>query len=205
LPIATACAVLSHPVIHILFGPQYERAGNLVVAMSFAGILMILNSVVINATFGCGRLWHGFFINLSWLILFLVIGCVLIPAWGAAGLAWTFVLSYAPLALSGGIYVVKVLGAKFKKIPLLLAMTALAFSGAIVLHKALQGTPLLISGCVMILILVLSEWVWVCDDRERIELRSHCLAFVRPLFLRRLASPRVCPQTARATVINRQY
>jgi O-antigen/teichoic acid export membrane protein len=174
LPIAAGCAVLSTPVILLLFGAQYERAGDLVVAMSFAGILMILNSVVINATFGSGYLWHGFLINLSWLILFLVIGYLLIPAWGAMGLACTFVLSFTPLAMGAAVYAARGLGAQFKKIAVLLTMTVIAFGAAIALHRAVHGTPLLAMGCMMILLLVVSEWIWVCDERERAEVRNRC-------------------------------
>jgi O-antigen/teichoic acid export membrane protein len=179
LPIAMGCAILSRPVIHLLFGTQYERASHLVVVMSFAAILMILNSVVINATFGCGYLWHGFLITLGWLVLFIVIGSLLIPARGAMGLACTFVLSYAPQVLVGALYAAGVLGVPFKKMGPLLAISVLAFGSVVALNRVLQGTPLLAVGCIMILLLVASEWIWVCDEGERAEVISRCLTFLR--------------------------
>ncbi len=202
LPIAAGCAVLSTPVIHLLFGAQYERAGDLVLAMSFAGVLMILNSVVINATFGCGYLWHGFLLSLGWLTLFLGIGHLLIPAWGALGLACTFVLSYAPLATVGAVYAARILGAQFKKIAVLLTMTVMAFGAAFALHRLVQGTPLFALGCLTTLLLVVSEWIWVCDERERAELSNHFLAFLRRPLLSRRDAPRGCAQMAATTAGN---
>lgn len=196
LPIAAGCAVLSTPLILLLFGTQYERAANLVVAMSFAGILMILNSAVINATYGCGYLWHGFLISFGWLTLFVAIGYVLIPAWGATGLAYTFVLSYAPLALGAAMYAARVLGAQFKKMAVLFTMTVIAFGAAITLHQAVHGALLVAMGCIMTLLLAVSEWIWVCDERERAEVRNYCLAFIRRSLLGPRGAPRGCRETA---------
>jgi len=178
LPIAAAFALLSRPLIHITFGPQFGPAAPLLVVMSFAGLLMILNSVVVNACYGRGYIWQAFFFHLGWLGLFLALAYGLIPVWGAMGLACAFVFSYAPLALCNSLYASRWLGARFSKLPTVLFLTAIAIAVTITLRLVVHGTMLLAMGGVMTLALVAAEWVWVFDERERTEVRSRCWAVI---------------------------
>jgi O-antigen/teichoic acid export membrane protein len=185
LPIAAAFALLSGPVIRLTFGPQYERAAPLVVAMSFAALMMVLNSVVVNACWGRGYVWQAFFFHLGWLGVFLAIGYRLIPAWGAMGLACAFVFSYAPLALCAALYAARVLGARFTKTPALLALSAIAFAASLALQRVALGPRLVAMGGAVLLVPVIAEWIWVFDPAERAEARCRCWALLRAWTTRR--------------------
>jgi O-antigen/teichoic acid export membrane protein len=185
LPIAAAFALLSGPLIRLLFGPQYAGAAPLMVAMSFAALLMILNSVVVNACYGRGYVWQAFFFHLGWLGLFLAIGFGLVRSWGAMGLASTFVLSYAPLALAAAIYAHRVLGAQFTRIPTLLALTAMAFAATLLLQRAALSPLLLGVGGGTTPALLFAEWIWVFDEGERAEVKWRCWTMLRALTNRR--------------------
>jgi PST family polysaccharide transporter len=179
LPIAAGCAVLSTPVIHLLFGAQYERASDLVVAMSLAGVMMILNSVVMNACIGRGYLWQALAFHLGWVSVFLTLAHLLIPRQGAMGLAGAFVLSYVPLALGAAVYAAKVLGARFARLAPLVALTVAAFAATLALHRAAHGPLLLILGAALTLLLIAAEWMWVFDRAERAEVKSRCRGLTR--------------------------
>jgi O-antigen/teichoic acid export membrane protein len=179
LPIAAAFALLSGPLIRISFGPQYERAAPLVVAMSFAALMMMLNSVVVNACWGRGYVWQAFFFHLGWLCLFLSIGYALIPTWGAMGLACTFVFSYAPLAVGAAVYAARVLGVRFTKLPALLALSAVAFAATLALQRAALGARLWGAGLGITLALVIAECFCILDAAERSEVKSRFRAILR--------------------------
>jgi hypothetical protein len=118
-------------------------------------------------------------LHLGWLGLFVASGRALIPAWGASGLAWAFVLSYAPVALGGAIYAARALGARFTKLAPLVALTVITFAAVIALHLAVRGPARFGLGAVITLALLAAEWIWVFDARERAEVRKRSV-LLRP-------------------------
>jgi O-antigen/teichoic acid export membrane protein len=126
LPLTVTCAILSSPLILVIFGRQYERAGAIASLMSFVGLLMVLNSVVGNAIAASGKMWHGFLMNLGWFGAFLAVAALLIPVLGVRGLAMAFAFSYCLLTLGAWSYTRSVLGISYDKLFPLLVLTAAA-------------------------------------------------------------------------------
>lgn len=167
LPLALGCALLAPWILSVAFGSAYSAAVRLVPLMSFAALLMMINSVIGNAIAGTGRMWHGLAINISWLALFVLTGIFLVPRWGAEGLAITFVASY--LALTVGIYSYSriVLKVCFEKLLLLIVLTLASLLFTLRLFSAPADMLWAATSTFLLLALTWVEWKWVIEERER--------------------------------------
>jgi O-antigen/teichoic acid export membrane protein len=172
LPVSLACALFSPWIVRVAFGTPYRAATPLVPLMSFAALLMMLNSVIGNAIAGAGRMWHGLAINASWLCLFVITGVFLVPRWGAEGLAIAFVASY--FALSTGLYGYSriVLDVRYEKPGLLAALTLAALLVGSGVFASRADALSAIASALLLLALCAAEWKWALEERERSFVRS---------------------------------
>jgi O-antigen/teichoic acid export membrane protein len=171
LPMAVTCAVLSSPLIRVIFGKQYGRADVLASFMTFVGLLMVLNSVVGNAIAASGRMWHGFYMNLGWFAVFITVAALLIPIKGAAGLGVAFAFSYCLLTLGAWFYTRSILGVHYKKLGSLVVLTILAPFIAWPLSHS-EGIWLLIFGVLTGFGYAAASWRLLFTEAERAGLRA---------------------------------
>lgn len=167
LPIALGCALFAPWIVRLLFGAAYQDAALLVSIMSFVALVIAVGSVAGNAVAGSGRMWHALGFNGFWLVVFLVAGWLLIPAWGAKGLAVAFTVSYLFFAILLSVYAMKVLRVKFEGARCLVSLTGASYLGAILLARTLTPAPFCIAALAVESTLIGIEWRTVLRPAER--------------------------------------
>ncbi len=166
LPLAVGFAIFAQMLIKIFFGPAYVAAVPLALLMTFVALLMVINNVIGCAIVSSGRIWHGFGINLFWLVLFIAAGLFCIPRWGGMGLAVAFATSYLLFTVGLALYCRAVLEMVYEKVVWLTVLSGAGFAAASVVFTW-QGTFLYAAALLILLALVGFEWIWVCDASER--------------------------------------
>jgi len=86
-----------------LFGDSFHEGAVVLVMMSWTGMLMSLLAPVYSVIVASGRLWAGFFMNLSWAGM-LMGAFYPLKQFGAAGLAASLLIAYALHTLQMGTY-----------------------------------------------------------------------------------------------------
>jgi antigen flippase len=172
LPLAVALTFLSPIIVRIVFGASYGSAAPLASIMSYVGLVVAIGSVIGNAAAGAGRMWHAFGINGLWLVAFWVVATLLVPRWGAQGLAIAFLASYFFLAGVFWVYSRFALMANYDHARFLLALTVLSALAALVARRFLGGLPLIATGLLMVAMIMVMEWQFVIAPKERSEIRD---------------------------------
>jgi O-antigen/teichoic acid export membrane protein len=81
-------------VLASLFGKEFSGSASVTVLMSVASFLMVVNSIVGTAMAGASRMWIGTGINIMWGVTMIIASYLLIPLYGAFGLAIAYVIAY---------------------------------------------------------------------------------------------------------------
>jgi antigen flippase len=172
LPLAVSLTFFSPVIVSIVFGSSYRGAGPLASIMSFVALIVAVGGVIGNAVTGAGRMWHAFWINGLWLVAFVVASGLVVPRWGARGLATAFLLSY--LFLGGVLWAYSrfALMVKYDHSRVLLALTVLSALTAVVARQHLEGLPLFAVGLLAGTMIVVIEWRIVIGHRERAEIKG---------------------------------
>lgn len=90
---------LGTPLLVRIFGPAYRGGASIFVVAALGGTLSYVAAIVAGAVVATGRFRQALAANLLVLVVVVAAAWLLIPAHGAAGAAWTFVVASA--ALSG--------------------------------------------------------------------------------------------------------
>jgi len=167
LPLAVGCALFASPAITLLFGTRYEGATTLVLLMSIAALLMVINSVIGSAIAGSGRMWNGFLLNLFWLAVFLPLGTFSIPRWGAAGIALTYVVSYFLFTVAVGFYSSIALDVAYGKLGRLVGASLAVFGVGATAFFYLRGPIYHLLTLVVLSSLLVVEWKHLLSEKER--------------------------------------
>ena len=100
LPLGTASPV----VMQFLFGSAYQPGWPTLALLCGAAVVLAGNVVFGFLIVAYGRMWHGFWLNLSWFVL-LVLGLkTLVPPFGAAGAAGAYVFAYLVFTVILAVY-----------------------------------------------------------------------------------------------------
>lgn len=91
---AALVVTLASPYIMRSYGSGFVEGKFVLVILSFATVLMAVNSVAGSAIASTGRTWLGFMFNLLWGLALISIAYFLIPLYGATGLALATLFSY---------------------------------------------------------------------------------------------------------------
>lgn len=81
--------ILFAGTLNSLFGVKYESARNLIPPLIVTAFLSVLNTVSSTAVTGAGRMWIEVWINLTWATTIIALSILLVPAYGAVGLAYS--------------------------------------------------------------------------------------------------------------------
>jgi antigen flippase len=172
LPLAVALAFFSPIIVRIVFGASYRGATSLASIMSCVGLVVAIGSIIGNAAAGAGRMWHAFWINGLWLVVFLLTATLTVPRWGAPGLATAFLLSYLFLAIVFWAYSRFALRVKYDHAKVLLALTILSALATMVARRSLDGFPLAATGLLVVAMIAFIEWQFAVHHQERTEIQS---------------------------------
>ena len=172
LPLAVSLTFFAPAIVGTLFGSSYLGAAQLASIMSYVALVVAVGGVIGNATAGAGRMWHAFWINGLWLVAFVATAALLVPRWGALGLATAFLLSYLFLGGVFWAYSRLALRTMYDHSILLLALTVLSAVTALVARRLLDGLPLFITGFLIGATIVVIEWRVVIGHTERSEIRG---------------------------------
>lgn len=172
LPLAASLTFFAPVIVGTIFGSSYLGAAQLASIMSYVALVVAVGGVIGNAVAGAGRMWHAFWINGLWLAAFVTAAALLVPRWGALGLATAFLVSYLFL---GGIfwaYSRFALRTKYDHSVVLLALTVLSAATALVARQFLDGLPLFITGFLIGGTIVVIEWRVIIGHTERSEIKG---------------------------------
>jgi O-antigen/teichoic acid export membrane protein len=78
-----------------VFGKDFSSAGPILVFLALATVISVAAAVVGQAIASMDRMWSGFLLNLIWALALGATSYLLVPAYGALGLAIAFLLSYS--------------------------------------------------------------------------------------------------------------
>jgi O-antigen/teichoic acid export membrane protein len=87
-----------------LYGLQFAGADPVLIGVISSVMVVATSSAVGPAIQAEGKLWFGFLQNASWGVLLLLLTALAAPVWGAAGVAFSFALSYGVLAIWSFLY-----------------------------------------------------------------------------------------------------
>lgn len=82
-------------MIGALYGTEYEGADVTTALMFASSAFVAMSAVMSTIIIGIGRMWMGFAMNAAWAACFFTSALVLVPLENSAGLATTYLLSYA--------------------------------------------------------------------------------------------------------------
>jgi len=76
------------------YGDSFEAGYVVLILLSFSSVLMAVGSVIGNAIASAGRMWFAFIFNALWGMSYITLAAVLVPKYGAMGLALSNVGAY---------------------------------------------------------------------------------------------------------------
>jgi O-antigen/teichoic acid export membrane protein len=91
---AASVITLASPYIMRSYGHGFVEGKSVLIVLSFATVLMAVNSVAGSAIASTGRAWLGFMFNMFWGVALISLAHFLIPLYGAMGLALAVLMSY---------------------------------------------------------------------------------------------------------------
>lgn len=96
-PLSFAISMFSDVAAKIVYGSSYTDAWVVVYFMVFASYFYAMGSFSTTALMGMGKMREYLLLQIAWAVTFIALVLILIPGFGASGLAVTFVISYAVL------------------------------------------------------------------------------------------------------------
>jgi antigen flippase len=172
LPLAVSFTLFSPVIVRAVFGWSYQGAAPLASIMSYVALVVAVGGVIGNAAAGAGRMWHAFGINGLWLVAFVVAAALVIPRWGALGLATAFLLSYLFLGGVFWAYARFALRAKYDHSRGLLTLTLFSALTALAARRLFDGLPLFAAGLLIGAVIVVIEWQVIIGQEERSEIKG---------------------------------
>jgi O-antigen/teichoic acid export membrane protein len=94
LPIATLIIALSHPLARI-YGGQFEGIETVITILALSSLLNLINSTVGIALVSSGKIWLGTLMNFGWALVVVTTSLLLIPNYGAIGMASAYLIAYS--------------------------------------------------------------------------------------------------------------
>ena len=104
--VPTAILIAGSGIIMQSYGPEYVAGQAALVWLLFAAVLHATANLFTSALQSMNRAWVVLTTNSLWGVVFVISGSILIPGYGATGLAATFTFAYASLVLIRGIVVI---------------------------------------------------------------------------------------------------
>jgi O-antigen/teichoic acid export membrane protein len=93
LPIATLLISFCHPLAKI-YGEEFKGIEIIITILAISGFLNLINSTIGVALVSSERIWLGTFMNFGWALVVIIASSVLIPKYGAIGMALAYLLAY---------------------------------------------------------------------------------------------------------------
>ena len=75
------------------YGRGFDDGGNVLSMMALSGVVIAVNNHISRAVAGMGRMWLSFRFDLSWSLASVILSVILIPRYGALGLATAALLA----------------------------------------------------------------------------------------------------------------
>lgn len=91
---ATLAVIALRDALAFVFGAKYQGVELLIAPLMMTAFLNIINNVVGTAIAGAGRMWLGVILNSCWAAAMVASSVLLIPRFGATGLALSYMISY---------------------------------------------------------------------------------------------------------------
>jgi O-antigen/teichoic acid export membrane protein len=127
-PLMFGVALFSEYIVAFLYGQTYKSSVVPVYLMVTACYFYALGSIVGALVVGVGRMWVGLGLNIVWACSFLLIVFMIVPVWGATGLAAAYALSYGVLLVTSFVVSKRVLGADLSSAYAASAFAAILFA-----------------------------------------------------------------------------
>jgi O-antigen/teichoic acid export membrane protein len=96
--------VLCSPWVMKAYGSDFLAGTPVVILLVFATVLSSTAAVIGQAIMSLDKMWWAYTLNVVWAIVLLPAAILLVPRYGALGLAEAFLAAYAANALTAGIY-----------------------------------------------------------------------------------------------------
>ncbi len=112
LPVTAALLAMRGP-ISALFGPSFRDLAGVLALSLVAVFFTVLGGQVGTALAGAGRMWAATAMNLGWGVLTVGLSLILVPRFGARGLAAAYALAYIAHACWSFVYGRAMLGLEF--------------------------------------------------------------------------------------------
>ncbi|MEK8088974.1 oligosaccharide flippase family protein [Thermithiobacillus plumbiphilus] len=109
-PVATALMFLSGPILK-MYGSGFVAGSYIFIGAIFTGLVQCIGAATGPAIEARGVMWFGFFLNLSWAAMFLLLATMTVSTWGGEALAFAMALSYVILTVWGFLYMAPTLPA----------------------------------------------------------------------------------------------
>jgi O-antigen/teichoic acid export membrane protein len=103
------------------FGRDFSSAWPILVLLALATVISVAAGVVGQAIASIDRMWSGFLLNLIWVMALAAASYLLVPTYGALGLAIAFLVSYSVHAVTVAVFYRSMAGVSFLKAGTLLA------------------------------------------------------------------------------------
>lgn len=95
-------------IIMNFYGSEFKKGSIVLIILSLSNILIGINGVIGQAIAGKNKMWVGFFLNVIWSIALLISASIFFKLqYGAIGLAYAFLISYAFHTIMVTIYTTK--------------------------------------------------------------------------------------------------
>lgn len=101
----TSIIAIASKWIMLSYGNDFVSGKFVLIMMSVSATIFSVNTVVGSAIISSGRLWIGFIFNVLWAVSMLTAGNLLIPIYGAFGLALSSVIAYTLHSIWQMVYV----------------------------------------------------------------------------------------------------
>lgn len=159
LPLVVLVCSLSKTVISLLYGIQYSTAYVPTCIMLFTALFIVINSAVGTGIISNSRrVWHGFGLNMFWLLTFLTCSYILIPLEGALGLSLAFVISYMVFSLAIWFYSVSIMKTKYPRLSGIIILTIISAITSLAIPLLLEGCWIWLGAIAFTALLIKSEW-----------------------------------------------
>lgn len=166
LPAGGLLAVLSVPVISILYGERWLPAAPVLAALGFYGALRVVFDIVTGFLYARGRSRPVFWIQLVWIATLVAALVAVIPRFGLVGAGWVHVIIAALIVLPAYLLALQPAGVNVGSLvravwwPTISAVAALA--AALVTSRSVSGSiaQLSVGGAAAALVYSLFMWRW---------------------------------------------
>ena len=86
-------AIAASPFLIKVFGQKFSDASQLIPLVICYTVINLASGIAWQSFYSSGYLWHSLLSNIIWCTVFLIVAKIFIPAYGAFGLAYTYILA----------------------------------------------------------------------------------------------------------------